>query len=56
MKETNKKRIDKESKLFVTNRIKDYRKLLLSSRWEAIEYNLFLNILKYYNSSQNAKM
>jgi hypothetical protein len=49
MKESTKKRIDKESKLYVTFRLDDYKKYLLSSYWQPIQYNLFTNIFNYYN-------
>jgi hypothetical protein len=56
MKETNKKRIDKEFRLFVKNRLGGVERYMLNSIWEPIQYNLYLNLYNYYKLSNDLKM
>lgn len=56
MQETNKKRIDKELKLFVTNRLEEIKKYSLSPLWEPIQYNLYLNYINYCKSDMKMKL
>jgi hypothetical protein len=56
MKETSKKRIDKDFKLYVVNRLNDVKKYLLTPIWEPIQYNIYLNLLNFYKNVNDLKM
>jgi hypothetical protein len=56
MKENSKKRIDKESKLYVVNRLKSIKKYSLNSVWEPIQYNVYLNLMHFYNLIGNLNL
>jgi hypothetical protein len=56
MKETSKKRVDKEFKLYVVNRIQGVKNFLLNSIWEPIQYNLYMNLCNFYKITNDLKM
>lgn len=56
MKETSKKRVDKELKLYVVNRIQGVKNFLLNSIWEPIQYNLYMNLCNFYKITNDLKM
>jgi hypothetical protein len=56
MKETNKKRVDREFKLYVVNRVEGVKNFLLNSIWEPIQYNLYMNLCNFYKITNDLKM
>jgi hypothetical protein len=54
--ESNKKRIDKEYKLYIKKRTSEISHLLIDPVWEPLQYNLFLNIINFYKQNQNIKL
>lgn len=56
LKDNNKRRIDKDLKLFVSKRLSEYDDILLKYNWESLQYNTYVNIMRFYKQTDDVKM
>jgi hypothetical protein len=54
--ETNKKRIDKEHRLTVTNRLGNLMDIILAPSFQPLQHNIYSNMMYFYKLTNDCKM